>query len=59
MTPLLTTRNLGKPGVVSGQVSMDISTLVNPLASGSYYAVIVTTGSGGSTRSSPSAPFAK
>jgi hypothetical protein len=48
------TRNLSKPGVVGGEVSVDISTLVNPLAAGSYYAVVVTTGSGGSTPSKPS-----
>jgi regulation of enolase protein 1 (concanavalin A-like superfamily) len=53
------TRNLGKPAVVSGEVTADISTLVDPLASGSYYAIIVTTGAGGSTPSSPSAAFSK
>lgn len=53
------TRNLGKPAVVNGQVSVDISTLVNPLPAGSYYAVVVSTGSGGSTPSAPSAAFSK
>jgi len=52
-------RSLGKPAVVSGEVSVDISTLVDPLAAGSYYAVIVTIGPGGSTTSSPSGTFAK
>jgi hypothetical protein len=53
------TRNLGKPAVVSGEISVDISTLVNPLPAGSYYAVVVSTGPGGSTPSAPSAAFAK
>jgi hypothetical protein len=53
------TRNLGKPAIVSGEVTADISTLVDPLASGSYYAIIVTTGAGGSTPSSPSSAFTK
>ncbi len=53
------TRNVGKPAPVGGEISVDISTLVNPLAAGSYYAVVVTTGPGGSTSSSPSAAFSK
>jgi len=57
-TPVAT-RNLGKPAVVSGAITVDISTLVDPLPAASYYAVIVSTGAGGSTPSSPSAVFAK
>ena len=57
-TPIAT-RNVGKPSIVNGEISVDISTLVDPLPSGSYYVVIVTTGPGGSTPSSPSAPFSK
>ncbi|MCA1560759.1 MAG: hypothetical protein LC753_20350, partial [Acidobacteria bacterium] len=53
------TRNLGKPAVVGGEISVDISTLVDPLPAGSYYAVVVSTGPGGSTPSSPSPVFAK
>jgi regulation of enolase protein 1 (concanavalin A-like superfamily)/uncharacterized protein (DUF2141 family) len=53
------TRNLGKPAVVGGEISVDISTLVNPLPAGSYYAVVVSTGPGGSTPSTPSAVFSK
>ncbi len=52
-------RNLGKPAVVNGEITVDISTLVDPLPAGSYYAVIVTTGPGGSTPSSPSGTFSK
>lgn len=52
-------RNLGKPAVVGGEISVDISTLVDPLPEGFYYAVVVSTGPGGSTPSSPSAVFSK
>ncbi len=52
-------RDIGKPPVVSGEVTVDISTLVDPLPSGSYYGVVVVTGPGGSTPSSPSAAFSK
>jgi hypothetical protein len=57
-TPVAT-RNLGKPAVVSGQISVDISTLVNPLPAGSYYAVVRATGPGGTTPSTKSANFTK
>ena len=53
------TRSLGKPAVVSGEISVDISTLVDPLPTGSYYAVVVAVGPGGSTPSSKSAVFSK
>jgi regulation of enolase protein 1 (concanavalin A-like superfamily) len=53
------TRNLGKPAVVNGEISVDISTLVTPLAAGSYYAVVRATGPGGTTPSARSANFTK
>jgi hypothetical protein len=53
------TGNLGKPTVVGGEISVDISSLVDPLASGSYYAVVTAVGPGGSSSSSPSATFSK
>jgi regulation of enolase protein 1 (concanavalin A-like superfamily) len=53
------TGNLGKPAIVNGEISVDVSTLVNSLPAGSYYAVVVATGPGGSTPSSPSAAFSK
>jgi chitinase len=52
-------RNLGAPAVVGGEISLDISTLVDTLPSGSYYGVVVAIGPGGSTPSSPSAVFSK
>jgi hypothetical protein len=57
-TPVAT-RNLGKPAVVNNEISVDISTLVNPLPAGSYYAVVTAVGPGGSSASTPSAGFTK
>ncbi len=53
------TRDLGKPPIVNGEISVDISTLVNPLAAGSYYAIVSALGPGGTTPSTPSANFTK
>ena len=53
------TRDLGKPAVVGGEIKVDISTLVDPLPTGEYYALIVSTGPVGSTPSSPSNVFVK
>jgi len=53
------TRDLGKPTPSSGTITVDISTLVNPLPSGTYYAVVRAVGPGGTTASTPSAPFTK
>jgi hypothetical protein len=53
------TRNLGKPTPSDGEITVDISTLVNPLPSGSYYAVVRALGPGGTTPSQPSANFSK
>lgn len=50
-------RALGKPVPVSGEIAVDISSLVDPLTAGFYYAVVVATGSGGSTPSAPSTVF--
>ena len=57
-TPVAT-KNLGKPAPVNNEISVDISDIVNPLASGSYYAVVSAIGSGGSSASTPSAAFTK
>ena len=57
-TPVAT-RDLGKPTPVNGEISADISTVINPLATGSYYAVVRAVGSVGTTASTPSATFTK
>jgi regulation of enolase protein 1 (concanavalin A-like superfamily) len=58
-SPPITSQNLGKPALVLGEITADISSIVNSLSAGSYYAVVVATGPGGSTPSSPSAAFTK
>jgi regulation of enolase protein 1 (concanavalin A-like superfamily) len=58
VTPVAT-KNLGKPAAVSGDITVDISSIVDPLPAGAYYAIVVTIGPGGSTSSSPSAVFSK
>jgi regulation of enolase protein 1 (concanavalin A-like superfamily) len=52
-------KNLGKPTPVNNEIQVDISDIVNPLASGSYYAVVTAVGPGGSSASTPSAAFTK
>ena len=52
-------RSLGKPSPVNNEIVADISDIVNPLAAGSYYAVVTAVGPGGSGTSSPSANFTK
>jgi regulation of enolase protein 1 (concanavalin A-like superfamily) len=53
------TRDLGKPAPVGGDITVDISTLVNPLPAGTYKAVVRASGSGGTTASAPSPTFSK
>ena len=57
--PALVSSNLGKPAPVNGDIVVDISTIVNPLPAGSYYAVVTAIAPNGATASSPSAPFVK
>jgi len=53
------TLNLGKPAVVSGQITVNIGSTVQGLASGSYFATVTAIGSAGSSRSAPSATFTR
>jgi hypothetical protein len=53
------TKSLGKPSPSNNEISASISDIVDPLPSGSYYAVVTANGSGGSATSSPSAAFSK
>ncbi len=57
-TPVAT-RDIGKPTPTNGEISVDISTVINPLATGSYYVVVRAVGSAGTTASTPSATFTK
>ena len=57
-TPVAT-KDLGKPAPVNNEIIVDISDIVNPLAAGSYYAVVTAIGPGGSSASTPSASFTR
>ncbi|HET7220411.1 MAG TPA: Ig-like domain-containing protein [Vicinamibacterales bacterium] len=57
-TPVAT-RDLGKPTPVNGTITVDITTLVDPLPSGTYYGAVRAVGPGGTTSSTASATFTK
>lgn len=46
-------RDLGKPSIVNGQCSVDVSSTINALAPGTYQATVSAIGPGGSSRSAP------
>ena len=50
---------IGKPTPVSGEITVDISTLVNSLSAGTYKAVVRALGPGGTSASAPSPTFTK
>jgi hypothetical protein len=51
-TPIAS-QNLGKPAVVNGEVTANVTTTINALAPGTYQATVSAVGSGGSSRSAP------
>jgi len=51
------TQNLGKPSILNNLISLDVTTTVASLASGSYFATVTAVGPGGSTRSAASPTF--
>jgi regulation of enolase protein 1 (concanavalin A-like superfamily) len=53
------TRDLGKPAVVSGQCTVDVSSTTVALPAGSYVATVTAIGSGGSSRSAASPTFVR
>ena len=53
------TRDIGKPTPVGGDITVDVSTLVNPLPAGTYKSVVRASGPGGTTASAPSPTFTK
>jgi hypothetical protein len=53
------TRDLGKPPVVNGECTVDISATTVALPAGSYIATVTAIGSGGSTRSAASPVFVR
>jgi regulation of enolase protein 1 (concanavalin A-like superfamily) len=57
-TPVAT-RNLGKPAIVSGEISVDVATLITPLAPGNYIATVSAVNAAGAGRSAPPSPFVR
>jgi chitinase len=52
-------RDLGKPAVVSGAISVDISSTILSLNAGNYVATVTAIGSAGSTQSAASPQFTR
>jgi hypothetical protein len=57
-TPVAT-RNIGKPAVVNNEISVDIATLIQALAPGSYIATMSAVNGTGRSRSAPSPTFVR
>jgi regulation of enolase protein 1 (concanavalin A-like superfamily) len=51
--------SIGKPAIVNGQISVDVSTTLTQLASGTYVAVVQAVGAGGVSSSAPSPSFSR
>jgi regulation of enolase protein 1 (concanavalin A-like superfamily) len=56
--PVLT-HDLGKPAVVNGEITADVSPVVALLPAGTYVATVSAVSSGGTSASAPSAPFTR
>jgi len=57
--PPILAQNLGKPAVVAGEISVDVTALIAQLPAGSYAAVVSAVGAGGTGRSAPSPDFTR
>lgn len=53
------TQDLGKPAIVSGQCSADVSATILALSPGTYVATVTAIGGGGSAQSAPSPQFTR
>jgi hypothetical protein len=53
----ITATSMGKPAVVNGECAVDITAIVESLASGQYIAVVSAVGAGGAASSAPSPVF--
>jgi hypothetical protein len=52
-------RDVGKPSISGGQISVDVTSTVTGLAPGNYVATVTAFGDGGSTQSAPSPQFTR
>ena len=57
-TPIAT-QNLGRPAVVNGECTADISTTISGLPGGSYFATVVAVSSSGTSPRTTSAVFVR
>jgi hypothetical protein len=53
------TKNLGKPAIVNGQITVDVATFIQALAPGSYIATVSAVNAAGAGRSTPPSPFVR
>jgi regulation of enolase protein 1 (concanavalin A-like superfamily) len=53
------TQNIGKPSIVNGEIRVDVSSTIQPLPGGSYFATISAVRATGSVRSTPSGDFTR
>ena len=53
------TQDLGKPAIINGEITADVTPTILTLAPGNYVATVTAMGSGGSARSAPSPPFTR
>ncbi len=58
-SPPVATRNMGKPAVVNNEISVNIATLITPLAPGNYIATVSSVNANGAGRSAPPSPFVR
>lgn len=59
VSPPIATRNLGKPAVVNNEISVDVATLITPLAPGNYIGTVSAVNANGTGRSAPPSPFGR
>ncbi len=59
VSPPVATRNLGKPAVVNNEISVNVATLITPLAPGNYKATVSAVNANGAGRSAPPSAFVR
>jgi hypothetical protein len=58
-TAPIRTQNVGKPQPTNGEITVDVSSMIQALPAGTYFITVSATGSGGTSRSGPSQTFAR
>jgi hypothetical protein len=57
--PAASSQNVGKPPVVNGRMTVDVSAVVQSLIPGTYFATVSSNAAAGTSRSAPSADFVR